>query len=246
MVAAPRGSAILDGQELGGRCGYVICEHATWCWSEGDERSGSGLVQQYYNAHSWSILDDGTDTWVPEIASNGSGDLVWCLLGRDVHQSLHCLCDHSYLQLNGSTARSRPSQSSPLRSQQHQLGQGTMDNPLSPERLHLECQVEEEVIKGVANVECGPIGDESCGGRERCWAWLYVVVCVWVCMLLDQWCKLSLQSMLWPNQGEEIDDVSDNRRVSRSQQGMQIFIKGMTGRTITLTVALDASIEAIK
>ena len=100
MVAAPRGSAILDGQELGGRCGYVICEHATWCWSEGDERSGSGLVQQYYNAHSWSILDDGTDTWVPEIASNDSGDLVWCLLGRDVHQSLHCLCDHSYLQLN--------------------------------------------------------------------------------------------------------------------------------------------------
>ena len=181
--------------------------------------------------HGWSILDDGTDTWVPEIASNGSGDLVWCLLGRDVHQSLHCLCDHSYFQLNGSTARSRPtlvakylklraeivevtSQSSPLWFQQHQLGQGTMDKPLSPERLHLECQVEEEVIKGVANVECGPIGDESCGGRERCWAWLYVVVCVWVCMLLDQWCKLSLQSFLWPNQGEEIDDVSDNRRVS--------------------------------
>ena len=65
-------------------------------------------------------------------------------------------------------------------------------------------------------------------------------------MPLDQWCKLSLQSMLWPNQGEETDDVSDNHRVIRSQQGMQIFIKGMTGRTITLTVALDASIEAIK
>jgi hypothetical protein len=27
---------------------------------------------------------------------------------------------------------------------------------------------------------------------------------------------------------------------------MQVFIKGMTGRTITLTVALNASIEAIK
>ena len=65
-------------------------------------------------------------------------------------------------------------------------------------------------------------------------------------MLLDQWCKLSLQSMLWPNQGEEIDDVSDYRRVSRSQQGMRIFIKGMTGRTITLNGALDASIESIK
>ena len=49
-----------------------------------------------------------------------------------------------------------------------ELGQGTMDAPLSPDRLHSECQVEEEVIKGVANVECGPIGDESCGGRERC------------------------------------------------------------------------------
>ena len=87
-----------------------------------------------------------------------------------------------------------------------------------------------------------PIGDESCGGRERCWAWLYGVVCMWVCMLLDQWYKLSLRSMLWSSRGEETDDASDNR----SQQGMQIFIKGMTGRTITLTVASDASIEAIK
>ena len=52
--------------------------------------------------------------------------------------------------------------------------------------------------------------------------------------------------MFWPNQGGEIDDVSDNRRVSRSQQEKQIFIKGMTGRTITLTVASDASIKAIK
>ena len=43
----------------------------------------------------------------------------------------------------------------------------------------------------------------------------------------------------------KIDDEADDRRVIRPQQ-MQIFIKGMTGRTITLTVALDASIEAIK
>ena len=48
--------------------------------------------------------------------------------------------------------------------------------------------------------------------------------------------------MLWSSRGEETDDVSGDR----SQQGMQIFIKGMTGRTITLTVASDVSIEAIK
>ena len=40
-------------------------------------------------------------------SSNGSGDLVGCFLGTDVHQSLHCLCDHSYFQFNGPTARSR-------------------------------------------------------------------------------------------------------------------------------------------
>ena len=51
--------------------------------------------------------------------------------------------------------------------------------------------------------------------------------------------------MSWSNQGEKIDDEADDRRVIRPQQ-MQIFIKGITGRTITLTVALDASIEAIK
>ena len=72
-------------------------------------------------------MNDGTD--MPESASNGSGDLVWCLLGSDVHQSLRCLCDNSYFQLNGSTAKSRPalvakytkltSQSSLLRSQHH-------------------------------------------------------------------------------------------------------------------------------
>ena len=87
-----------------------------------------------------------------------------------------------------------------------------MGASLSPDRLHSECRV---------GVEYGPIDVESCGERERCWAWLYVVVCVWVCMLLDQWYKLSLQSMLWSSRGEETDDLSDNR----SQQGMQIFIK---------------------
>mgnify|MGYP002054834220 FL=1 len=51
--------------------------------------------------------------------------------------------------------------------------------------------------------------------------------------------------MSWSNQGEKTDDEADDRRVIRPQQ-MQIFIKGMTGRTITLTVALDASIKAIK
>ena len=68
-----------------------------------------------------------------------------------------------------------------------ELGQGTMGASLSPDRLHSECQV---------GVEYGPIGVGSCGERERCWAWLYVVVCVWVCMLLDQWYKLSLRSVL--------------------------------------------------
>ena len=87
VMSAPRGSANLDVQELGGRCDYAICGQATisgyptvcwlgcdlwiylgvkWCWSEGDERPGSGLVQRYYNAHSWSIGDDGTD--MPESA----------------------------------------------------------------------------------------------------------------------------------------------------------------------------------
>ena len=51
--------------------------------------------------------------------------------------------------------------------------------------------------------------------------------------------------MSWSNQGEKTDDEADDRRVIRPQQ-MQIFIKGMTGRTITLTVASDASIKAIK
>ena len=51
--------------------------------------------------------------------------------------------------------------------------------------------------------------------------------------------------MSWSNQGEKTDDEADDRRVIRPQQ-MQIFIKGMTGRTITLTVALDVSIKAIK
>ena len=52
-----------------------------------------------------------------------------------------------------------------------ELGQDTMGASLSPDRLHSECQVD---------VEYGPIGDEICGERERCWAWLYVAVCVWV------------------------------------------------------------------
>ena len=70
-----------------------VCLGAEWCWSKGDERPGDGLVQQYYTAHSWSIVNDGIV--FQESASNGGGDLVWCLLGNDVHQSLHCLCDHS-------------------------------------------------------------------------------------------------------------------------------------------------------
>ena len=48
--------------------------------------------------------------------------------------------------------------------------------------------------------------------------------------------------MSWSNQGEETKDCG----VIRSQHGMQIFVKGMTGRTITLTVAWDVSVEAIK
>ena len=60
-----------------------------------------------------------------------------------------------------------------------------------------------------------------------------------------QWYESLLRSMSWSNQGEKTDDEADDRRVIRPQQ-MQIFIKGMTGRTITLTVALDASIKAIK
>ena len=51
--------------------------------------------------------------------------------------------------------------------------------------------------------------------------------------------------MSWSNQGEKIDDEADDHRVIRPQQ-MQIFVKVMSGRTITLTVALDVSIEAIK
>ena len=46
-----------------------------------------------------------------------------------------------------------------------ELGQGTMGASLSPDRLHSECQVD---------VEYGPIGDESCGGRERGW-----LGCMW-------------------------------------------------------------------
>ena len=51
--------------------------------------------------------------------------------------------------------------------------------------------------------------------------------------------------MSWSNQGEKTDDETDDHRVIRPQQ-MQIFVKVMSGRTITLTVALDASIKAIK
>ena len=89
----------------------------------------------------------------------------------------------------------------------------------------------ESVTSGLEPTEC-----------ERCWDWLYGVVCLLVCMLLDQWCHLSLRSMSWSNQGEETKDCG----VIRSQHGMQIFVKGMTGRTITLTVAWDVSVETIK
>ena len=51
--------------------------------------------------------------------------------------------------------------------------------------------------------------------------------------------------MSWSNQGEKTDDEVDDHLVIRPQQ-MQIFVKVMSGRTITLTVALDASIKAIK
>ena len=63
-------------------------------------------------------------------------------------------------------------------------------------------------------------------------------------MLLRQWYESLLQSMSWPNQGEKTDDRADKRRVIRPQQGMQIFVKVMTGRTITLTVTRDTRIEA--
>ena len=73
-------------------------------------------------------------------------------------------------------------------------------------------------------------------------AWLYGVLCLWICMLLRQWYESSLQPMSWPNQGEK----NDNRRAIRPQQEMQIFVKVMAGRTITLTVTRDTSIEEIK
>ena len=54
--------------------------------------------------------------------------------------------------------------------------------------------------------------------------------------------------MSWSNQGGKIDDEANDHRVIRPQQPqqMQIFVKVMSGRTITLTVALDVSIGAIK
>ena len=73
-------------------------------------------------------------------------------------------------------------------------------------------------------------------------AWLYGVLCLWICMLLRQWYESSLQPMSWPNQGEK----NDNRRAIRPQQGMQIFVKVMTGRTITLTVTRDTNTEEIR
>ena len=73
-------------------------------------------------------------------------------------------------------------------------------------------------------------------------AWLYGVLCLWICMLLRQWYESSLQPMSWPNQGEK----NDNRRAIRPQQEMQIFVKVMTGRTITLTVTRDTNIEEIR
>ena len=56
-------------------------------------------------------------------------------------------------------------------------------------------------------------------------AWLYGVLCLWICMLLRQWYESSLQPMSWPNQGEK----NDNRRAIRPQQEMHIFVKVMTG-----------------
>ena len=73
-------------------------------------------------------------------------------------------------------------------------------------------------------------------------AWLYGVLCLWICMLLRQWYESSLQPMSWPNQGEK----NDNRRAIRPQQEMQIFVKVMTGRTITLTVTRDTNIKEIR
>ena len=112
-------------------------------------------------------------------------------------------------RLSARGSRDRDVSSPPL--QVLELGHGTMGASLSVDRLHSKYQFV---------VEYGPIGDESCGERQRCWAELCVVVCVWVCMLLNQWYKLSLRSMLWSSRGEETDGASDNR----SQQGMQIFL----------------------
>ena len=70
------------------------------------------------------------------------------------------------------------------------------------------------------------------------------ILCLWICMLLRQWYESLLQSMSWPNQGEKTDDRADKRRAIRPQQGMQIFVKVMTGWTITLTVTRDIRIEA--
>ena len=51
--------------------------------------------------------------------------------------------------------------------------------------------------------------------------------------------------MSWSNQGEKTNDEADDRRVIRPQQ-MQIFVKTLTGSTITLTVAQDTDIGTLR
>ena len=74
--------------------------------------------------------------------------------------------------------------------------------------------------------------------------WLVeLYLCLWLWMLVDRWCKplwckLLSQPMPCSNQGEE----DDSNRVIRP---MQIFVKTLTGRTITLNVAGTDRIESV-